>query len=144
MEAAQALPHASPRIWLTPLLKARRGNGFGRKDPGTSGDDLDRLLPAFPKALGIRLTKASPEIVCGELVVGPEHANRNGVMHGGAIMGLADAIAGTTASLNLGPGQSTTTVESKTNFIRSTSIGGRAIARSTAIHQGRRTTIWRE
>ena len=55
--------------------------------------------------------------VNAELVMREELNNRFGIMHGGAIMALADNLGGTATSANLKDGQSTTTIESKTNFI---------------------------
>ncbi|QGX98351.1 PaaI family thioesterase [Roseovarius faecimaris] len=105
-------------------------------------ENLDGHLPDFPRSLGITLTECSAEAVAGQMTVRPEHANRNGVMHGGAVMAFADALGGTAAALNLDEGQMTTTVESKTNFLRAIPIGDRASARSIPLHRGRRTTIW--
>lgn len=103
---------------------------------------LDDWLPAFPRWLGVTLTRIDPQLVTGEMTVLAHHANRNGVMHGGAIMALADSLAGTAAALNLSEGQATTTIESKTNFLRPIAIGQIATARCEPIHLGRRTTIW--
>ena len=103
---------------------------------------LDDWLPAFPRWLGVTLTACQPHMVAGEMTVLDHHANRNGVMHGGAIMALADSLAGTAAALNLSEGQATTTIESKTNFLRPLAIGETATARCEPIHLGRRTTIW--
>ena len=69
-------------------------------------------------------------------------ANRNGVLRGGAIMGFADNLGGTAATINLGPGKATTTIESKTNFIRPIHIGDTVHGRAIALHKGRTTMIW--
>lgn len=105
-------------------------------------DELDALLPDFPKSMGVKLTHGTPDLVEGTMIVLPHHANRNGVMHGGAIMAFADALGGSAAAINLEEGQGTTTLESKTNFIRPIAIGETATARCEALHKGRRTTIW--
>ncbi|MGO4838662.1 PaaI family thioesterase, partial [Rhizobiaceae sp. 2RAB30] len=72
--------------------------------------------PPFSQLLGIRILSAKADEVVAEFEATPALGNRNGVLHGGALMGVADNIGGTAASLNLAPGESTTTVESKTNF----------------------------
>jgi 1,4-dihydroxy-2-naphthoyl-CoA hydrolase len=123
-------------------LKGKRQFGCEGKKSTMENEGLNRLLPDFPRSLGITLTECNTEAVAGEMTVRPEHANRNGVMHGGAIMAFADALGGTAAALNLDEGQMTTTVESKTNFLRAIAIGDRATARSIPLHRGRRTTIW--
>ncbi len=72
--------------------------------------------PPFADFLGLKVTHVSPERVTAELAVRPDLNNRFGIMHGGAIMALADNLGGTATSANLKDGQSTTTIESKTNF----------------------------
>ncbi len=68
--------------------------------------------------------------------------NRFGIMHGGAIMALADNLGGTATTANLKPGQTTTTVESKTNFFAAIPIGDVAYAECTPLHRGRTTMVW--
>ena len=98
--------------------------------------------PAFAQTLGFRLVSFTQDEVVGEVVVTEELANRNGVMHGGAIMAMADNLGGTATSINLRPGKTTTTIESKTNFMRPIRIGDTATGRSVPLHRGRTTMIW--
>ena len=108
-------------------------------------EELDRIAfdqPAFARLLGFRLVSAEPDEVLAELSVTEDLSNRNGVMHGGAIMALADNIGGTATMINLPQGKTTTTLESKTNFLRPIRIGDTAHARCVALHRGRTTMIW--
>lgn len=108
-------------------------------------DQQERIAldqPAFARLLGFRLISAAPDEVVGELPVTPDLANRNGLMHGGAIMALADNIGGTATFINLPQGMTTTTLESKTNFLRPIRIGDVATARCVPLHKGRTTMIW--
>lgn len=109
-------------------------------------DDELRVIaeaqPAFSRFLGVELISYSRDRIVAELVVREDHANRNGVMHGGAIMAFADNLGGTAASLNLPPGAQTTTLESKTNFLRSIRIGHTARAECVPLHRGRTTSVW--
>ncbi len=98
--------------------------------------------PRFGALLGMRIVVAEPDRVEAEMVVGAEFTNRNGVMHGGAIMGLADNVAGTATFLNLKDGEGTTTLESKTNFFRAVPVGSTVRAVAEPLHRGRRTMIW--
>jgi uncharacterized protein (TIGR00369 family) len=68
--------------------------------------------------------------------------NRFNIMHGGAIMALADNLGGTAASANLKPGQTTTTLESKTNFFAGIPVGDVAKGDCTPLHRGRTTMVW--
>jgi 1,4-dihydroxy-2-naphthoyl-CoA hydrolase len=98
--------------------------------------------PAFAVFLGLKVTHISPERVTGELPAREELNNRFGIMHGGAIMALADNLGGTATTANLKPGQSTTTIESKTNFFAAIPIGDIAYAECTPLHRGRTTMVW--
>ena len=98
--------------------------------------------PPFAEFLGMKITHVSPERVCAELVARADLNNRFNIMHGGAIMALADNLGGTAASANLKQGQSTTTIESKTNFFAAIPIGDVAKAECTPLHRGRTTMVW--
>lgn len=98
--------------------------------------------PPFAEFLGIKITHLSPERVSAELLVREELNNRHGIMHGGALMALADNLGGTATTANLKPGQTTTTIESKTNFFAAVPIGDVAKAECTPLHRGRSTMVW--
>jgi 1,4-dihydroxy-2-naphthoyl-CoA hydrolase len=98
--------------------------------------------PPFADWLGIKVTHVSPERVTAELAAREDFNNRHGIMHGGAIMALADNCGGTATTANLKPGQTTTTIESKTNFFAAMPIGETAYAECTALHRGRSTMVW--
>jgi len=96
----------------------------------------------LPRLLGITVTNAAPERVVAELVVREEHCTLGHTIHGGTIMAFADTIGAIGTVLNLRDGQSTTTVESKTNFFAGAPVGTRLIAESVPLHRGRRTQVW--
>ena len=98
--------------------------------------------PPFAGFLDMKVTHVSPERVTAELVMREELNNRFGIMHGGAIMALADNLGGTATMANLKPGQSTTTIESKTNFFAAVPLGDTAYAECTPLHRGRTTMVW--
>jgi uncharacterized protein (TIGR00369 family) len=105
-------------------------------------NDAANLQPPFAEFLGLRITHVSPERVTAELPMREELNNRFNIMHGGAIMALADNLGGTAATANLKEGQSTTTIESKTNFFAAIPIGDVARAECTPLHRGRTTMVW--
>lgn len=98
--------------------------------------------PEFANHLGVRLISASPDKVVMEMEVTPALANRNGVLHGGAIMSIADNAGGTATFLNIPDGKSTTTLDSKTNFLRPIRIGDVARATCEPLHRGRTIQVW--
>ena len=91
-------------------------------------NELAHQQPPFAQFLGMKITHVSPQRVTAELVAREELNNRFGIMHGGAIMALADNLGGTATTANLKAGQSTTTIESKTNFFAAIPIGDMAYA----------------
>jgi uncharacterized protein (TIGR00369 family) len=105
-------------------------------------NDAAHSQPPFADFLGIKVTHISPERVVAEVKVREEFNNRHGIMHGGAIMALADNAGGTATTANLKDGQSTTTIESKTNFFAAIPIGDIARAECVALHRGRTTMVW--
>jgi uncharacterized protein (TIGR00369 family) len=105
-------------------------------------NELADKQPPFAQFLGMKVTSISPERVTAELFAREELNNRFGIMHGGALMALADNLGGTAATANLKDGQSTTTIESKTNFFAAVPIGDTAYAECTALHRGRTTMVW--
>lgn len=107
----------------------------------TKTEDI-RALPPFPSDLGIELIECTPILVSGAVSVTAKMANRNGVMHGGALMSFADTLGGVASTLNLKGKDSTTTLESKTNFIRPIAIGERITGRCEPLHVGRKTMVW--
>ena len=98
--------------------------------------------PAFAKFLGIKITHLSADKVTAELAMRADLNNRFDIMHGGAVMALADNLGGTAASANLKDGQTTTTLESKTNFFAPIPVGDTAYAECTPLHRGRTTMVW--
>ena len=98
--------------------------------------------PAFAHLMGMKITLVSRDRVTAELPVTDTLSNRNNVLHGGALMALADNLGGTAAVANLSPGGSTATIESKTNFFASIAVGDTAYAECTPLHRGRTTTVW--
>jgi len=82
-------------------------------------------LAAMPFAakLGIVLADAIPERVTGRLSWAPELCTAGGVMHGGALMALADSLGGLCAFLNLPAGAGTATISSSTSMLRAVRDG---------------------
>src|SRR3954470_4386281 len=105
-------------------------------------DGLDGLLAAMPfsAAVGIELVSAKPDEVRGRLAWAPERCTTAGLLHGGALMTLADTVGAVCAFLNLPDGASTPTIESKTNFFRGVREGT-VDAVTRPLHTGRTTIV---
>jgi 1,4-dihydroxy-2-naphthoyl-CoA hydrolase len=98
--------------------------------------------PPFAKLMGIKLIEVTRDRVVAEIVVREELTNRNGGLHGGAVMGIADNMGGTATFVNMPAGTGTTTIESKTNFFAAVPAGDTIRAECTPLHRGRTTMVW--
>lgn len=96
----------------------------------------------FGSVLGIRFVEATPDRIVAELDVRPELCTVPGILHGGAIMGFADALGGSGTALNLPPGAGTTTIESKTNFFAPGRTGDTIRGECVPLHRGKTTMVW--
>jgi uncharacterized protein (TIGR00369 family) len=96
----------------------------------------------FSELLGIRVTTSTPDLVEAEMEVRPDLCTIPAVLHGGALMALADSVGALATVLNLPEGAWTTTIESKTNFLAALPVGELAHASCTPIHKGRTTMVW--
>jgi len=99
------------------------------------------MLP-FAKLLGIEFTNASADRIVARMTVREDLCTRPAVLHGGAIMALADTLGATGTIVNLPAGAATTTIESKTIFVAPAPAGTQVIGEATPVHRGRRTMIW--
>ena len=91
----------------------------------------------FAALIGAELTEVTPDVVRGRMEWAPERCTAGGLLHGGALMALADGAGGALAFFNLPEGAiGTATIESKTNFLRGVREG---VVSSTSrpLHKGR-------
>ncbi len=101
--------------------------------------ELAGTMP-FAERLGIRVESAAADEVRGRLDWAEDLCTAGGILHGGALMALADTVGGLCAFLNMAEGSRTATIESKTNFFRP--VGeGRAEAVARPLHVGRRFVV---
>jgi 1,4-dihydroxy-2-naphthoyl-CoA hydrolase len=96
----------------------------------------------FATLLGLELVTVTPDRVEAVLQVREELCTRPAVLHGGAVMALADTLGAIATVANLAEGTTTTTIESKTNFFAAIPVGDTARAECTPLHRGRTTMVW--
>lgn len=103
----------------------------------------DALRQAMPLAtvLGLEVLTSHPTGVSARMGWAQALCTDGGVLHGGAIMALADTTGASCAFLNLPDGSlGTATIESKTNFLRAVRDGW-VEARSRPLHVGRTVIV---
>lgn len=107
--------------------------------------DMAKLQAAhagtLAETLGIRFVEATKDRVLAELTYRAPLTTVGGALHGGTLMAFADTVGAAATFLNLPPGATTTTLESKTNFFAA-GRGGTVRAEATPLHRGRRTMVW--
>ncbi|MHB1931070.1 MAG: PaaI family thioesterase [Acidimicrobiales bacterium] len=94
----------------------------------------------FAQTLGVEVLAADPDEVRARLSWHELLCTAGGVLHGGVLMALADSTGALCAYLNLPDGASTTTIESKTNFLRAVA-DGHVDAVSRPLQRGRRIIV---
>jgi uncharacterized protein (TIGR00369 family) len=93
------------------------------------------------KHLGMKFVEVGKERIVATLEIRPELLTTTGTVHGGTLMAFADTIGAAGTVANLQEGQSTATLESKTNFFAACK-SGTIRAESTPLHRGKRTHVW--
>lgn len=100
-----------------------------------------RAAMPFAETLGLQLLAAAPDQVRARLAWAERLCTAGAILHGGALMSLADAAGAYCAFLNLPDGAGgTATIESKTNFFRAVREG-HVEATSRPLHVGRTTIV---
>ena len=109
-----------------------------------SAPDLEALAASMPhaQAIGVTLESASADEVVGGLDWAPERCTAGGVIHGGALMALADSVGAVCAFLGLPDGAFTATTSSTTHFLRAVREG-RVTATARVVHRGRTQVVVR-
>lgn len=100
---------------------------------------LHRSMPLC-ELLDMRVVAADPSAVVLALDWSPALCTTAGLLHGGAVMALADSAGGVCAFLNLPEGAGTSTIESKTNFLGAVR-DGEITATARPLHVGGSTIV---
>jgi 1,4-dihydroxy-2-naphthoyl-CoA hydrolase len=107
----------------------------------TNPTELAHQSMPFAAHLGMTVTEATAEHVVAHLQWSEHLCTIGGVLHGGALMALADGAGAMVAFFNLPEGAvGTTTVSSSTNFLRGVRSGV-VTATSVCLHKGRTTIV---
>jgi uncharacterized protein (TIGR00369 family) len=125
-----------------PSGQAPSGQAPSGEGAGESRGELDGLVAMMPFAagLGIVLDAAAPDEVRGRMAWARERCTSGGILHGGALMALADSLGGICAFLNLPPGALTATTSSATVFTRAVR-SGEVTAVTRPLHVGRSVIV---
>jgi 1,4-dihydroxy-2-naphthoyl-CoA hydrolase len=96
----------------------------------------------LPGLLGIEFLDVEDGVVRAQLALRQDHFAPNGYVHAATLVALADTAAGYGCLLNLPEGGTGfTTIELKTNFLRS-ATEGTVTCEARLVHGGKRTQLW--
>jgi len=96
----------------------------------------------LPGLLGIEFDDVEDGVVRARLTLRKKHFAPNGYVHAATVVALADTAAGYGCLLNLPEGGTGfTTIELKTNFMRSAGEGT-ITCEAKLVHGGRTTQVW--
>jgi uncharacterized protein (TIGR00369 family) len=123
----------------------RRGGTVGyRGDPMAipSAEQLNAVLVGFDRLYGLELTELSETEVRARVALREELKQAAGLMHGGVIASVAEAIASLATGLAvLGQGQTSMGLANNTSFLRPL-LQGTLHAVANVLHRGRTTWVW--
>ena len=100
-----------------------------------------RKSGGWVEALGLQLTKVTPEVVIAEWDIDARHLQPQGIVHGGVYTSVVETCCSVGALLAAPPGKVVVGVENHTSFLRPVH-GGRLRARAVPLQAGRRAQLW--
>lgn len=99
-------------------------------------------LNGFDKAMGTKVLRASGDEVVLEYVIGEQHRQPYGIVHGGVHCAMVETACSTGAGLAVrSQGRSVVGIENHTSFIRAVR-SGRIEVTARPITRGRRSQLW--
>jgi len=111
-----------------------------------SPDILEKLnnlcKNTLAEALGIEITEAGKEMLCGKMPVDHRTHQPMGILHGGASVALAETLGSIGAALQVDTSkQNCVGLEINANHLKAVR-NGYVHGRATALHIGRKTQVW--
>ena len=99
----------------------------------------------FVDVMGLELESITADRVTARLLVGAQHLQPFGVVHGGVYAAIGETVASVGAHHAVQQHDAAMAVvglENHTSFVRTVGIGATIIAESVPVHAGRRVQLW--
>lgn len=110
--------------------------------PTDHAAQINTMLGGWNTAMGLRFLKATVDECIGELLIGTQHQQPYGIVHGGVHAGIIEAACSTGAAIvALARNQSVVGLENATSFIAA-ARGGTIRVTAVPVTRGRRTQVW--
>lgn len=112
------------------------------KEPGDHSAEIQALNDGWVKAMGVRFVKATAEEVVAEMVIGPQHRQPLGIVHGGVYAGLVETVTSIGAAINAAKyDRHVVGLENHSSFLRA-AREGKLTATAVPLVTGRRSQVW--
>lgn len=110
--------------------------------PGDHAAEIQALSDGWVKAMGVRFVKATADEVIAEVVIGPQHRQPLGIVHGGVYAGLVETVTSIGAALNSAKyGCHVVGLENHSSFLRA-AREGKLTATAVPLVTGKRSQVW--
>ncbi len=97
----------------------------------------------FDRAMGFHYLRATRDEVVLEYVVGAQHIQPYGIVHGGVHCGAVESACSVGAALDaMSRGQGAVGLENHTSFIRAVRAGTKVTVTARPLTRGRRSQVW--
>eukprot|EP00026_Physarum_polycephalum_P020079 Phypoly_transcript_22441.p1 GENE.Phypoly_transcript_22441~~Phypoly_transcript_22441.p1 ORF type:complete len:187 (+),score=24.15 Phypoly_transcript_22441:36-596(+) len=103
----------------------------------------ERGKAGLPSYMGYDVKSVSEGVITAQMEIKQHHMASNGYVHAASIITLADTSCGFGCYVHLPPhATGFTTIELKSNFIGSATVGKTLFCKATLIHSGKSTQVW--
>ena len=103
---------------------------------------INENLGGFNTTMGIKFTKAEMDEFAADLIIGTEHLQPYGLVHGGLYAGIIETVCSTGAALNvMSDGRSAVGLENSTSFLHAVRSGTLTCTAKPLV-RGRRSHVW--
>jgi len=110
--------------------------------PQDFADFINASADGWVKAQGLHFLRANRDEVIAELLIGPQHLQAYGIVHGGVHAGIIESLASVGAALDaMARGHAAVGLENHTSFLHAVR-SGKLHGTAKPLTRGRRSQVW--
>lgn len=111
-------------------------------EPGDHAAEVQSYNDGWVTAMGVRFVRATADECIAEMVVGPQHRQPLGIVHGGVYAGLVETVTSIGAAVNAARyDRHVVGLENHSSFLHAVREG-KLTARAVPLSTGRRSQVW--
>ena len=112
------------------------------KTPEEMAATFNANKDGYNSALGLHFVRCSGDEVVAELVIGPQHLQAYGIVHGGVYCSVIETVCSVGAAMfSMPKGEGAVGLDNHTSFLKATR-GGKLTFVAKPISRGRSTQLW--